>query len=91
MSRVQKVLRPAVAVLLIAGCSERTPPTAARFAGWTELCESLRAPDYDARVEEEARCAQDRMEWASAWRPLLRRIEMRLVDCGLAPLAVIGE
>ena len=32
MSKVQRMVRPAVVMLLIAGCSEKTAPTAVAFA-----------------------------------------------------------
>ena len=69
----------------------RPEPTAARRRNWDALCAALHAPDYEERAREEVRRAHARIEWASAWRPLRRRIEMKLVDYGLVPFAVEGD
>jgi capsule synthesis protein PGA_cap len=69
----------------------RPETTAARLADWTDLCSSLAGPDQEEHARGEIRRAQARLEWASAWRPLQRRIEMRLVDYGLLPFAVEGD
>ena len=69
----------------------RPEATAARRREWEGLCAALAAPDYEERLAAETDRARARIEWASAWRPLPRRIEMRLVDYGLAPFAVEGD
>src|SRR5262249_6405544 len=69
----------------------RPEPRAARRHDWDALCSALHAPDYEERARDEAARARARLEWASAWRPLRRRIEMRLVNFGLAPFAVVGD
>jgi poly-gamma-glutamate synthesis protein (capsule biosynthesis protein) len=69
----------------------RPEPTDARRREWEALCAALLAPDYEVRARTELRAAGARLAWAAAWRPLHRRIEMRLVDHGLAPFAVVGD
>ncbi|HVS37579.1 MAG TPA: CapA family protein [Gemmataceae bacterium] len=69
----------------------RPERTAARDRDWEALCAALDAPDYDALAAAEGRRAQARLDWASAWRPIQRRIEMRLVHYGLVPFAVEAD
>jgi hypothetical protein len=69
----------------------RPEPSAGRRREWDALCAALDAPDYEDLAAAEMRRARSRLNWASDWRPLRRRIEMRLVNCGLVPLAVVGD
>ncbi len=69
----------------------RPEPTAVRRREWETLCSALSAPDYEERLAAEIVRARERLEWASAWRPLRRRVEMRLANCGLVPFAVEGD
>ncbi len=69
----------------------RPEPTAGRRREWEKLCSTLSAPDYEERVAAELVCAHKRLEWASACKPLRRRLEMRLVHYGLVPFAVEGD
>ena len=66
-------------------------PSTVRRRDWEALCAALEAPDYDGLATAEMRRAQRRLSWASDWRPIRRRIEIRLVSCGLVPFAVEGD
>jgi len=48
------------------------------------------APHSPAAAREERRVAA-RNEWAGAWRPLRRRLELKLFQCGLLPFAAEGD
>jgi Bacterial capsule synthesis protein PGA_cap len=65
--------------------------TTHRLQDWKTLCSGLQHRDYLDRAQEEMQRARARIEWGAAWKPLQRRIEMKMLGYGLLPFAVLGD
>ena len=61
-----------------------------RVRQWKALSKRLLASDYQAEWDREVKLADARTAWRWAWKPLLRRVEMRLYWRGWLPNVVEG-
>ena len=63
----------------------------ARLSDWDRLCRRLDVTDYQAEYAEESSRAAALREWSYESRSVLRRLEIRMFQCGLIPGAVEGN
>lgn len=62
-----------------------------RYAEWEHLCALLRMSTYEKEYAMEVERARARVSWQLDWKPIKRRIELKLYRWGLMPLAVEGD
>jgi hypothetical protein len=62
-----------------------------RYAEWNRLCTLLSVSTYENEYAMEAERARERLSWQVDWKPINRRIELKLFQWGLIPFAVEGD